>query len=292
MNFGVLTATMAGAFHCGLEKAELLPVFAPECAASARAPVDPLAGTFHCERGLLPLHHVTGHRPQCMSAAIGPTAVHIGTDTVGSIRASACASKRPQLILRPFQQLRPLAILIAIRRASSRVSKPAAVRLPASSSKLMYTSACPVFSLCCAMRALPHAGLIAVAEGASIRLRRCGVVTGAWGTTERRQLALSSAELHHGATRAKRLCASAEVVGRTVWLGKPRGIPTGAQIFHRKGPRRRNGPSADGVRDRHGEQGDRRATQVCRPNHRDPRRLSVLLWGRLFGRNSGFFSCI
>ena len=24
MNFGVLTATMAGAFHCGLEKAELL----------------------------------------------------------------------------------------------------------------------------------------------------------------------------------------------------------------------------------------------------------------------------
>ena len=106
MNFGVLTATMAGAFHCGLEKAELLPVFAPECAPSARAPVDPLAGTFHCERGLLPLHHVTGHRPQCMSAAIGPTAVHIGTDTVGSIRASACASKRPQLILRLLHQLR------------------------------------------------------------------------------------------------------------------------------------------------------------------------------------------
>ena len=239
-------------------------------------------------RSIAPVHACVGS----MSAAIGPTAVHIGTDTVGSIRASACASKRPQLILRPFQQLRPLAILIAIRRASSRVSEPAAVRLPASSSKLMHTSACPVFSLRCAMRALPHAGLIAVAEGASIRLRRRGVVTGGWGTTERRQLALSSAELHHGATRAKRLCASAEVVGRTVWLGKPRGIPTGAQIFHRKGPRRRNGPSADGVRDRHGEQGDRRATQVCRPNHRDPRRLSVLLWGRLFGRNSGFFSCI
>jgi hypothetical protein len=58
--------------------------------------------------GLLPLHHVTGHRLQCMSAAIGPTAVHIGTDTVGSIRASACASKRPKLILRPFHPLRQL----------------------------------------------------------------------------------------------------------------------------------------------------------------------------------------
>jgi len=110
--------------------------------------------------------------------------------------------------------------------------------------------------------------------------------------TERRQLALSSAEPHRGATRAKRLCASAEVVGWTVWLSKPRGVAAGTQIFHRKGPRRRNGPSADGVRDRRGEQGDRRATQVCRPNHPDPRRLSVLLWGRLFGRNSGFFSCI
>ena len=42
---------------------------------------------------LLPLHYVTGHRLQCMSAAIGPTAVLIGTDTVGSIRASGCASK-------------------------------------------------------------------------------------------------------------------------------------------------------------------------------------------------------
>ena len=57
---------------------------------------------------LLPLHHVTGHRLQCMSAAIGLTAVHIGTDTVGFIRASACASKRPKLILRPFHPLRPL----------------------------------------------------------------------------------------------------------------------------------------------------------------------------------------
>ena len=128
-----------------------------------------------------------------------------------------------------------------------------------------------------------NAGLIPVAEGASIRLRRCGVVTGAWGTTERRQLALSSAELHHGATRAKRLFASAEVIGRTVWLGKPRGVHTGAQTFHRKGSRRRNGPSADGVRDRHGEQGDRRATQVCRPNHRDPRlaergTLGLFVW--------------
>ena len=94
-------------------------------------------------RSIAPVHACLGS----MSAAIGPTAVHIGTDTVGSIRASACASKRPQLMLRPFQQLRPLAILIAIRRASSRVSEPAAVRLPALSSKLMYTSACPVFSL-------------------------------------------------------------------------------------------------------------------------------------------------
>jgi hypothetical protein len=59
------------------------------------------------------------------------------------------------------------------------------------------------------------------------------------------------------------LCASAEVVGWTVWLSKPRGVPAGTQIFHRKGPRRRNGPSADGVRDCRGEQGDRRVTQVC-----------------------------
>ena len=57
-----------------------------------------------------------------------------------------------------------------------------------------------------------------------------------------------SAELHHGAARAKGLRAPAEVVGRTVWLGKPRGVPAVAQIFHRKGPRGRNGPSADGVR--------------------------------------------
>jgi hypothetical protein len=131
--------------------------------------------------------------------------------------------------------------------------------------------------------------LVAVAEGASIRLRRRGVVTGACGTTERRQLALSSAKLHHGAARAKGLRAPAEVVGRTVWLGKPRGVPAGAQIFHRKGPRGRNGPSADGVRSRHGEQGDRRAMKVCRPNHRDPRRVRLLLWGRLTGRESGFF---
>ena len=78
--------------------------------------------------------------------------------------------------------------------------------------------------------------LIAIAEGASIRLKGSGVVTGAWGTTERRQLALSSAELHHGAARAKGLRAPAEVVGRAVCLGKPRGVPAGAQIFHRKGP--------------------------------------------------------
>jgi hypothetical protein len=91
--------------------------------------------------------------------------------------------------------------------------------------------------------------LVAVAEGASIRLRRRGVVTGAWETTERRQLALSSAELHHGAKRTKRLRASTEVVGRTIWLGKPRGVPTGAEIFHREGPRGRNGASADGERD-------------------------------------------
>jgi hypothetical protein len=73
--------------------------------------------------GLLPLHHVTGHRLQCTSAAIGPTAVHIGTDTVGSIRASACASKRPQLILRPRQQLRSLAMPAAIFLASSLVMR-------------------------------------------------------------------------------------------------------------------------------------------------------------------------
>jgi hypothetical protein len=74
---------------------------------------------------------------------------------------------------------------------------------------------------------------------------------------------MSSAELHHGAARAKGLRAAAEVVGRTVWLGKPRGVPAVAQIFHRKGPRGRNSPSADGVRNRHGEQGDRRAMKVC-----------------------------
>ena len=125
--------------------------------------------------------------------------------------------------------------------------------------------------------------LIAVAEGASIRLRRRGVVTGACGTAEGR------AELHHGAAWAKGLRAPAEVIGRTVWLGKPRSVPAGAQIFHRKSPRGRNGPSADGVRNRHGEQGDRRAMKVCRPNHRDPRRVSLLLWGRLTGRKSGFF---
>jgi hypothetical protein len=112
-------------------------------------------------------------------------------------------------------------------------------------------------------RLLDLLGLVAVAEGASIRLRRRGVVTGAWGTTERRQLALSSAELHHGAARAKGLRAPAEVVGRTVWLGEPRGVPAGAQIFHRKGLRGRNSPSADCVRNRHGEQGDRHATKVC-----------------------------
>jgi hypothetical protein len=111
---------------------------------------------------------------------------------------------------------------------------------------------------------------IAVAEGASIWLGGRGVVTGAWGTTKRRQLALSSAELHHGATRAKGLRAPAQVVGRPVWLGKPRGIPAGAQIFHRKGPRARNGPSSDRVSDRHDEQRERRTTTVCRPKHRDP----------------------
>jgi hypothetical protein len=68
---------------------------------------------------------------------------------------------------------------------------------------------------------------VAVAEGASIRLRRRGVVTRTWGTTERRQLALSSAELRHGAARAKGLRAPAEVVGRTVCLGKTRGVPAG-----------------------------------------------------------------
>ena len=116
--------------------------------------------------------------------------------------------------------------------------------------------------------------LIAVAEGTSIRLRRRRVVTRAWPTTERCELALSSAELHQRSTRAKRLRAPAEVVGRSVWLGKPRGVPAGAQIFHRKGPRGRNGPSADGARDRYG---DYRATKVCRPNHRNPARSASLL---------------
>ena len=122
--------------------------------------------------------------------------------------------------------------------------------------------------------------LIAIAEGASIRLKGSGVVTGAWGTTERRQLALSSAELHHGAARAKGLRAPAEVVGRAVCLGKPRGVPAGAQIFHRKGPCERNGPNADGIRNRCGEQGECRAMKVCRPNHRVSRRVTLLLWGR------------
>ena len=131
--------------------------------------------------------------------------------------------------------------------------------------------------------------LIAVAEGASIRLRRRGVVTGACGTTEGRQLALSSAKLHHGAARAKGLRAPAEVVGRTVWFRKPRGVPACAEIFHRKGSRGRNGPSADGVRNRHREQGDCRAVKVCRPNHRDYRRVRLPLWGRLSDRKSGFF---
>jgi hypothetical protein len=67
---------------------------------------------------LLQLHRVMGHRLQCMSAAIGPTAVHIGTDTVGSIRAFGCASKRPTLILRSLQQLRQLAMFAAVRCAS------------------------------------------------------------------------------------------------------------------------------------------------------------------------------
>jgi len=75
---------------------------------------------------LLPLHHVTGHRLQCMSAAIGPTAVHIGTDTVGSIRASACASKRPKLILRPFH---PLRLLGDIRRYRLPHRRSGALRL-------------------------------------------------------------------------------------------------------------------------------------------------------------------
>ena len=83
MNFGVLTATMAGAFHCGLEKAELLPVFAPECAASARAPVDPLAGTFHCERGLLPLHRVTDHRPNVCRLLLDPRQSILGRIRLG-----------------------------------------------------------------------------------------------------------------------------------------------------------------------------------------------------------------
>ena len=77
---------------------------------------------------LLPLHHVTGHRLQCMSAAIGPTAVHIGTDTVGSIRASACASKCPKLILRPFHPLRLLGDICRYRFASSPIRSFAADR--------------------------------------------------------------------------------------------------------------------------------------------------------------------
>jgi hypothetical protein len=83
------------------------------------------------------------------------------------------------------------------------------------------------------------------------------------------------------------LRASAEVVGRTVWLGKPRGVPAGAEIFHREGPRGRNGPSADGERDRHGEQRDRRNEGVSTKSSR-PRLLSLLLWGHLFGRKSYF----
>ena len=78
--------------------------------------------------GLLPLHHVTGHRLQCMSAAIGPTAVHIGTETVGSIRASACASKCPKLILRPFHPLRLLGDICRYRFASSPIRSFAADR--------------------------------------------------------------------------------------------------------------------------------------------------------------------
>jgi hypothetical protein len=45
---------------------------------------------------LLPLHRVMGHRLQCMSAAIGLAVPHIEMDTVGSIRASGCVSKRPK----------------------------------------------------------------------------------------------------------------------------------------------------------------------------------------------------
>jgi hypothetical protein len=54
----------------------------------------------------LPLHRAMGHRRQCMSAAIGLAVPHIGMDTVGSIRASGCASSHPKLILRPYQQVR------------------------------------------------------------------------------------------------------------------------------------------------------------------------------------------
>jgi hypothetical protein len=46
------------------------------------------------------VHVHEGGQAICTSAAIGPTVVHIGTDTVGSIRAFGCASKRPQLIVR------------------------------------------------------------------------------------------------------------------------------------------------------------------------------------------------
>ena len=47
-----------------------------------------------------------GHRRRCMSAAIGLAVPHIGMDTVGSIRASGCASSHPKLVLRPYQQVR------------------------------------------------------------------------------------------------------------------------------------------------------------------------------------------
>lgn len=83
------------AFFCLPQRYRLQPL------RRQRKPVTPVRSQPGCSvdwqpeqsLALLPLHYVTGHRLQCMSAAIGPTAVRIGTDTVGSIRASGCASK-------------------------------------------------------------------------------------------------------------------------------------------------------------------------------------------------------
>ena len=74
---------------------------------------------------------------------------------------------------------------------------------------------------------------VAVAKWSRIGIGRRRVVkTAALETTERRQRALLSAELHHGSIRAERLCTMAEVLDLTIRIRKRRITNSaGAKVF-------------------------------------------------------------